>query len=90
MADQDYDNLREKLNTMHTWPSVYLFKFIVKNEEQQTKILDLFRVSADQVQIKASSKGSYHSISIYKEAQDVEEIISLYIGASSIEGVISL
>lgn len=90
MADQDYDNLREKLNSMHTWPSVYLFKFIVKNEAQQTQILGLFNVTADQVRVKASSKGTYHSISIYKEAHDAEEIINLYKATSVIEGVIAL
>lgn len=90
MADQDFDNLREKLNTLHTWPSVYLFKFIVKSEEQKTKVLELFNVSADQVQIKASSKGTYQSISIYKDASDAEEIIDLYRSASEIDGLISL
>ena len=91
MTQYNFDDFIEKLNSQNTWPSIYLFKFIIKDDAQKTEdILCLFDRDKDKVEIKASAKGTYHSISIHKEAQSAEEIIAIYQSASLIEGVIAL
>jgi uncharacterized protein len=91
MAIQDFDNLRERLNDLHTWPSIYLFKFIFLDDAQKTdQILELFDPKVDVMEIKSSSTGKYNALSVQKEVNSAEEIIAVYESVAKIEGVISL
>lgn len=91
MGDQDLENLREKLNQMNDWPNVYLFKFIVLDDEHKIKsITGLFNIKKDKISFKSSSKGKYQSISIERNVADANEVIDIYKKASSIQGVMAL
>ena len=87
---QDFDGLREKLEGL-SFPSLYLFKFIVKSDVQNiAQVESLFNSERAQIRRKESSKGTFVSISVKEIMLSSDEIIHIYIQSSKIEGVIAL
>lgn len=90
MSSNEYDGLREKLVKNFTWPSVYMFKFIVPAaNEKIARIEALFSESAE-ILLKESSGGKYISITAKEVMLNPDSVIEIYKKASSIEGVMSL
>ncbi len=81
------DSFKEKLDNEYEWPSLYTFKFIVPKEKKQ-EVINIF--SNHETSEKASSKGTYVSVSCKVMASSSDSIISYYLQASKIEGVIAL
>ena len=87
---QDFDSLKEKLEQM-TFPSLYLFKFIVKSDLKKiAQIESLFHSERAEIRLQESSKGAFVSISVKEVMLSAEEIIDIYIKSSKIDGVIAL
>ena len=87
---QDFEGLRKKLDEL-SFPSVYLFKFIVKSDVKKiAQIEALFNSDNAQINRKESSKGTFVSISVKEVVLSSNEIIHIYIQSSKIEGVIAL
>lgn len=87
---QDFDGLREKLGGL-SFPSVYMFKFIVKSDLQKiAQIESLFHSERAEITRKESSKGAFVSITVKEVMLSVDEIIEVYVQSSKIEGVIAL
>jgi hypothetical protein len=75
------------LDQQTDWPSEYLFKFIVPSEG----LGDLKEVFGETpVQVRASSKGNYMSVTARMEMASSDEVIAIYHAAGKVEGVISL
>jgi len=86
----DFDGLREKLEEV-SFPSVYMFKFIVKSDLNKiAQVESLFHSERAQITRKESSKGAYVAITVREVMLSVDEIIEIYIQSSTIEGVMSL
>lgn len=84
-----FNTLREQLELLD-WPNVYLFKFIMPNDEANiAKIIAFFDENAD-INLHPSGKGNYTSLSVKTVMLTVNEIITIYKKASAIKGVISL
>ena len=84
-----FDNLRAQLEQLE-WPSVYLFKFIVPNDNvRMAQVSALFDEQAD-ISYHESGKGNYVSVSVKEVMLSVESIIEIYEKAAQIKGVISL
>lgn len=89
MANQ-FEELRKKLEAQLTFPSIYMFKFIIKSDNRKMALVEnLFEEDADIVQ-NQSGKGNFTSITVRQIVMNVDEIISIYERASEIEGVMSL
>ena len=72
------------------YPNNYLFKFILKPDNQKvSKILSFFDNDV-KYQVKNSSNGSYVSISINLRVKNSQEVIAKYQKISTIKGIISL
>ena len=84
---EKYANFIEQLENHYTWPSEYMFKFIV-NRNKEKELIQIFE--GDQVEAKESSKGNYVSITVTKMINNTEDVISIYEEAHQIEGVIAL
>jgi hypothetical protein len=85
-----FDGLRAKLEQQKGWPMVYLFKFIIPNDNQKLALAqELFGPEA-QVQINKSRTGKYLSISAKEMMLSPDEVVKRYERASFIEGVIAL
>lgn len=88
--NMDFDSLRERLEEL-SFPSVYMFKFIVKSDLQKiAQIESLFQPEKAEIIRKESSKGAFISISVKEVMLSADEIITVYEKASKIDGVITL
>lgn len=93
MSDRDafYTKLKIKLEETTTFPSKYLYKFIVpSNGNQVNEVQDLFNSGGAVINTKKSRTGKYVSVSIQMNMKSAEEIISYYKKAEKIDGIISL
>ncbi len=82
--------MRKALDQVHTWPAVYMFKFIL--EPEQVKIdalLALFPKEAEVLR-KYSTGGKYVSLTVREVMLNAEEVVSRYDRTSLIPGVIVL
>lgn len=86
--DQEWiNNFRIKLDEHHSWPTVYIFKFIVpKGKENELKNLFPLHISTD----KISTQGNYVSVTFQMMMPSSDAVIEVYERVSSIEGLISL
>ncbi len=84
-----FENLRAQLDVLE-WPSVYLFKFIVPNDnEKMAQVSALFDENAT-ISYHTSSKGNYVSVSVKEVMLSGDSVIEIYENAIKIEGIISL
>lgn len=91
-AEEFYKKLKEQLKESTTWPSQYLYKFIVKTDIEKIQIIEaLFDHSGAVINTTESKKRTYTSVSINVIMKDPDAVISKYIEvAEKVEGVISL
>ncbi len=82
-----WSRFRSLLDEQNDWPSEYLFKFIVPKASLEA-MKAVF--GEHPVQVRASSKGNYLSVTARVEMQSSEEIVAIYTAAGEVEGVISL
>lgn len=88
MDQEARDRLKLRLDEVHEWPSVYMFKFIFEPELERTNaILKLFPTESEVLR-KYSSGGKYLSITVREVMLSAEEVIERYEKAGAIDGVI--
>jgi putative lipoic acid-binding regulatory protein len=87
MKDQKIDEFKEKLEKSYSWPSLYMFKFIVPAGKEQ-EVRKLF--PKNEVVQKPSKNGKYISLTTEIMAGSTDQIISIYLQANRIEGLIAL
>jgi len=86
-----YERLTQQLAEDRSWPSPYLFKFIVPSGEQRIgQVREFFKAGEADIQVRESSNGNYSSISIKLVMDSPEAIVQKYREVSSVDGVISL
>jgi putative lipoic acid-binding regulatory protein len=86
-----YERLRLELNNNTSWPTKYLFKFIVPNDQYKIdQVENAFNNMGAVIDTKQSKTGKYNSISIHVQMQDAQNIIDKYLEVSTVEGIISL
>ena len=91
-SEEFYSKLKAQLYETSSWPTAYLFKFIVTSEQHKIdKIESIFGNMGAVITSTPSKKGTYMSISINVVMQSPETVIGKYqLVASQVEGVISL
>lgn len=90
MNSQNTNKFENLLKENMTFPTVYLYKFIVlENSEAKEKLLQLFNSDAE-ISTNLSSAGKYVSISIKQKVENAEQILEKYKAVSEIQGVTSL
>lgn len=89
--EEFFENLKNKLNETTTFPSTYLYKFIIPADPQKLKqIENIFNYEGAVINTKTSRTGKFTSVSIFVKMNSAEEIIAKYEEAIKVEGVISL
>ena len=90
--DDFYNNFKTKLEETTSFPSDYLYKFIVKAEEIQkiAEIQKVFDGMQTTITNKESKNGNYTSISIQVFMLDADSVIEKYKEVGKIEGVMML
>ncbi len=90
-SEEFYIRLKEQLEESTSWPSDYLYKFIVLTDvEKINKIHDIFDNTGAVIESKKSKKGKYTSLSITVNLKNADEVIVKYKEVGQVEGVISL
>lgn len=84
LSPQDF---KQKLDEQYSWPSLYMFKFIVP-KGRETEVMDLFPYN--ELSTKSSKNGNYISVTAKVMMGSSDDIIKIYEEAYKIEGVISL
>lgn len=88
---QFYKKLKKKLKKDTTFPTKYLYKFIIPaNEDNINQIEQLFDHLGAVINKTASKKGKYVSISVLVVMKNADAIIAKYLEAEKVEGIISL
>jgi uncharacterized protein len=85
-----YEGLLKSLKAQSDWPMVYLFKFIVPNDNQKLAQAEALFGEAAQVSLNQSKTGKYISVSARELMLNPDSVIERYRQAAKIEGIISL
>lgn len=90
--DAFYIKLKQQLIETSLWPSIYLYKFIVKSDEQKiVQIEEHFNNMGAVINTVKSKKGKYTSVSVNVKMKNPDSVIAKYREIEqNIEGVISL
>lgn len=88
MSSQEWwDRFQDLLEQDRTWPSEYLFKFIVP----RPSLAALEAVFGDHpIIVRASTRGRYVSVTARVEMESSAAVVELYRAAGEVPGVISL
>lgn len=90
MTEEELQKFKEKIVESTTFPSVYMFKFIVPSENRSIALVEnLFDPETD-IHTKESGNGKYTSITGMQVVVNVEEIMEVYKKASKIKGIMFL
>lgn len=90
MTEEELDKFKGKLVESMSFPSVYMFKFIVASEHRSIALIEnLFEAEAD-IHTKESRKGRYTSVTARQVVMSADDIISIYRRAAKIEGIMFL
>lgn len=87
-----YEKLKGQLYDTAIWPSEYLYKFIIKSDEEKiVKIEAIFNNIGAVIHTTESKNGKYTSISVNVLMRNPDAVIEKYLEVTNkIEGVISL
>lgn len=86
----DWDKFLGLLEEQHSWPTVYVFKFVVPTEKGNIEnLLALFDLTAE-YSTRESRNGKYTSVTIKQKMNAAKDVVEIYKQAKNIEGVISL
>lgn len=90
MTEEELQKFKEKIVESTTFPSVYMFKFIVPSENRSIALVEnLFDPETD-IHTKESGNGKYTSITGMQVVVNVEEIMEVYKKAAKIKGIMFL
>ena len=90
--EEFYIKLKQQLIETSLWPSIYLYKFIVKSDKKKIlQIEEHFNNMGAVINTVQSKKGSYTSVSVNVKMKNPDTVITKYREIEhNIEGVISL
>lgn len=83
----DKERFKELLDSGHTWPCLYTFKFIVSRDHVD-RVLELFPDELPTV--RNSAKASFVAVTFNVTMASSDDVLRIYDRASQIEGIISL
>lgn len=90
-SEDFFKRLREELQQNTSWPSEYLFKFIVKSEAKKIdEVKNNFDNLGAVIKTNPSKNGNYTSVSVNVVMKNPDHVIQKYKDVSHIDGIISL
>jgi hypothetical protein len=90
-TEEFYVRLKVELDRSNTWPTLYLFKFIVPSESDNVARMQLaFDCMGAVIKTTKSKTGKFTSVSINVQVKDSQQIVDKYLEVSTIKGIVSL
>ncbi len=78
------------LEESYSWPTYYLFKFIVPSSSED-ELKSVFAGKANQkMEVRPSKNGNYLSISINILMKSADEVLEIYKAVEKVKGIMSL
>ena len=90
MDEEQIERLRARLNEIHVWPSIFMFKFILPSDPVRLTELKLIFGESAEIKERLSAKGNFTSVTIREMMLNADDIFDRYRSAGSIKGIISL
>ncbi len=91
MNEEDFERIHKTIDVNHSWPSVFLFKFIVPSDNEKiAKVEALFNSKTSEIRLRQSKNGNYTSISAREVMTSADAVMQCYRSAAEIEGLIAL
>jgi hypothetical protein len=90
MDDKQFETLREQLNLQYSWPTIYMFKFIVPADNRKMALIESKFSDEAVITQNQSSNGKYISITVKEVMLNAESIIEKYKEMKGIEGLMAL
>ena len=89
-TEEFYASLKQKLEDVHSYPTMYMYKFIIPSLSNKVELVTgLFGKDAN-ITSRQSSNGKFTSLTIRVTTLSSDEIIKKYQDVAAIEGVIML
>ncbi len=89
--EEFYQKLKKSLVETTTFPTTYIYKFIVPNKELVlNQLIELFNFQGAVITTKESKTNKYKSFTVHVLSNSADEIVQKYLEASAIDGIISL
>lgn len=89
--EEFYKNFKEKLTEMYQFPTEYLFKFIIPNDqEKQAEIFRVFDGLKHTITERDSKNGKYTAVNVNTAVADAGQIVDIYQEVAKIKDVIML
>ncbi len=90
MDQEKYNKMKQQLLDSTKWPSVYMFKFIVPNNEDKiNSVKNLFPEDTEYT-FKTSRDIRFIGITIKKEMKSADDVVEVYTRAEGIKGIMAL
>ncbi len=90
LSEEAKEGLRQSLDKVHDWPSLYMFKLIFEpDEDRLTRVLGLFPKEVEVLR-RYSAGGKYLSLTVKEVMMSAEDVVRRYERASEIPGVIMI
>ncbi|MFP4287984.1 MAG: DUF493 family protein [Bacteroidales bacterium] len=87
---KSFDSLKDKLNEIEIWPTLYMFKFIVPVSHKNVAQVESLFTEKAVIYRKESRNGKYISITAKQYMDDPQQIVDVYVKASNIKSIIAL
>lgn len=88
--EEFYADLKLKLKDVTDFPTLYMFKFIIPNDNHKLAQTEALFGPEAQVTIRKSRNGNYLSVSAKEVMVSAQSVIDRYKEAEKIEGIIQL
>lgn len=89
-TEEFYIRLKEELGNTSSWPSEYLYKFIVPTDAKKVEAVEnAFDNMGAVIKTNQSKTGKFTSVSINVTMESPADVVEKYIEVSTIEGIIS-
>lgn len=86
-----YERLKKELVETSLFPTKYLYKFIIPDDEAKlAQLKDVFKETNAEISTRPSSNGKYIGVSVSLTVKNPDEVIKYYKEASKVEGILSL
>ena len=90
-SDNFYLRFNDQLLESQSWPGIYLFKFIVKNNSDESEQLKKhLKKYEGKISEKSSSNNKFLTFTFKYYADSPSEVIDIYKGLEFIDNIISL
>ncbi len=88
--ERHYISLKDKLDAWFKWPSNYMFKFIVPNDNKLVTLVETWFGPEAKIRHMNSAQNNYVSISVEVIMPSSESVINIYRKASEVKGLVAL